>query len=558
MEDVRKFVPEDEERKIDLLAYWKILWRKKFYLIVPIVLSFLIAFVGVRFLTPIFESATMLMVEDQYVFSGTMEQYVRPGDRRDIDRDRKLLAKIRATLRNRDFLESIIKELGIDKSPMIRAAFRQMEEASGSGVSSEERLMRYLVTQLRYRIGVYNPNAGFFRVSFEDYDPTTAYIVASRISERYIEVTRQAQLQGIREAGAFSDEQLAIYKERLETSEKELARVKREMAESDVESNPVRSGNLYFAEALLGNISAESGRNEISLKRVRERLVAVFRLVPSSDAIPADETVKSLERQLYAEGNTRVLRELDQDAEDTEENANIDMLFDELHQRMTELVRAEYGDISSELHPLISEYYFQRYKFDFFRSMERRLTGYIDRHKNNLERRPLLQREFNRLNLEVETNRAIYQAFLESKTSAQITEAAQSTNLGLRFNVVERAEKSLSPVKPDKPKLIIAALMFGGICGIGMILLTEYLNDSFRNIEEVKKIMKLPVLGTIPKTVSYFSWEKKKKHKSILYWIIGVCVYGMLLGSVFYYYSLGFRGSGIEIHMRSGPSGESR
>lgn len=554
MEDVRKIVPEDEERKVDLLAYWKIFWRKKYYLIVPVVLSLLIAVIGVRFLTPIYESSTLFSMEDEYILSSTMEQYVRRSDERDRMRDRKLLAKIEATLKSRNFLELIINELGINKSPFVRNILQKSSDDMEIGISGEERVMRYLISLLRNRVKVYTPMTGFFRISFEDYDPTTAYIVAGRISDKYIDVTRQAQLQGIRQAGAFSDEQLAIYKEKLETSEKELAQVKRELLESDVESNPVSSGNLYFAEALLGSISAERGRNEVSLNRVKERLIEVFRLVPSSEQIPADEAVRSLERQMIAVGEERLLLEIDPESEETAVEGSVDevaVIWDELRQRIGEVVRNEYHEISSELHPLITEYYFQRYKLEYFRNREQKLKRYINRHRSNLERRPHLEREYNRLNLEVETNRAIYQAFLESKTSAQISEAAQSTNLGMRVSIVERAEKPLSPVKPDKVQLILVALMFGGICGLGIILLTEYLNDSFRTIAEVQKITKLPVLGTVPKTVSHFSWERKKRSKAIFYWIVGVLVYITLLSGVFYVYSLGFKGSEIEIHMGS-------
>ena len=58
--------------------------------------------------------------------------------------------------------------------------------------------------------------------------------------------------------------------------------------------------------------------------------------------------------------------------------------------------------------------------------------------------------------------------------------------------------------------------MFGIVCGLGSIIVTEYMDDSFRSVEEVQRILKLPVLGTIPKTVSHFAWERKKKGRMVL------------------------------------------
>ena len=162
----------------------------------------------------------------------------------------------------------------------------------------------------------------------------------------------------------------------------------------------------------------------------------------------------------------------------------------------------------------------------------------------------MLEREFNRLMHEVETNRAIYQAFIESKTSAQISEAVQSTNLGVRINIVEKAERSLTPVKPDKIKIILLALIFGIASGLGAILITEYMDDSFRSVDEVERILKIPVLGTVPKTVSHFTWERKKQGKIVLLWIVGLFLFVSIVSGALYIYARSLKATsiGVELH----------
>lgn len=556
MEKIRRHVPEEIDQKIDVQAYWKIFWRKKYYFLVPIVLSLLISFVGVRRLTPLYQSFSLLAIEDQNLIEQTMGRYVTADEDRSRERNQRYRAIIETRLMSSTFLESVVRDLGIDRSPDLRQSIEQQMQDGGTGLTLDELVMRRLVGVLRDKISVQNPNPGFFSISVFDTDANTAYILASRLGERFIESMRQARLQGIRQAGAFSDEQLAIYKEKLGTSEKELAEIRREMMESDVGSNPVSVANLHFAEALKSTISAQMEQNEIALGKVRSRLVSIFNLVPSSDRLSTDDIVQNLENQIKAYGNERLLEQLTP-AEAAEQDAGqqLDLLTEELRRRISDIVNAEYATFSSEIRPLITEYFYQLELLAFHRSRMNRLQGYIDQHKTNTRRRPYLEREFNRLTSEVETNRAIHQAFLESKTSAQITEAIQNTNLGLRITIIERAEKPLSPVKPEPLKIVLVALLFGAACGIGAILVTEYIDDSFRSVEEVQRFLKLPVLGTVPKTVASFAWEKRKRGKMILIWAIGIFLFVSVVTGTLYIYERTLRDAGIGIDITESMGG---
>ena len=155
--------------------------------------------------------------------------------------------------------------------------------------------------------------------------------------------------------------------------------------------------------------------------------------------------------------------------------------------------------------------------------------------------------EFGKLQREVDNNRTIQQAFIESKASAQISEAVQSTNLGLNLNIVEKAQRPIAPVKPDIMQIILMSLLFGGVCGLGTILITEYMDDSFRSVEEVQRVMELPVIGTIPKTMDRFPWEKKDWGRKILIWIVGLFLFISLISGAIYFYANTLKSSGLGI-----------
>jgi succinoglycan biosynthesis transport protein ExoP len=547
LEKIRKVVPEEADQRVDLQAYWKIFWRKKYFFVAPIVISLGISFIGVRWLTPLYESSALLAIEDQNILERTMGRYITAVEERSREVNLQYRAIIETRLKSRSFLESVAISLGLDRSPELMQAVQNVDRGGAHGMEPGEALLRNLIAVLKEKITVQNPNPGFFRISVYDTDPNTAYVLSSSISEKFIESMKQARLQGIRQAGAFSDEQLAIYREKLEASEKELTEVKREMTDRDVSGNPVGAANLRYAEALKATIDAQSERNEIALNRVRSRLVSIFNLVPSTDRLSNDETIRNLDNQLIAHGGEQLLQQLRVGEGTPADDEQFNFLGNELRRRIGEVVGEEYKTFSMETHPVITEYFFQQRLLGYYRSKARKLQSYIDQHKTNTMRRPILEREFSRLSSEVETNRAIYQAFIESKTSAQITEAIQNTNLGLRISIIESADKPILPVKPEPLKIIIISLIFGAACGIGAILVTEYMDDSFRDVDEVQKFLKLPVLGTVPKTIASFAWEKRKQGRMILFWIIGLFIFVSIMTAALYIYERNLRKAAIGV-----------
>jgi len=549
VENVRKVTPEEDPSRINLHAYWKVFWRKKFYLIVPLVLSAIIAVVGVRRLTPIYESHTMLSMEDRSILSPTIERYVPSADNRSQTRNQELRSMIETRVKSNDFLKLIVEDLGLQRSDKVR---RYVESSSREerGARLDELVMRYLVDLLKKKIEVSSPMPGFYTVGVYDSDPATAYMFAEHITETFIDVLRQDQIQGLRQAGAFSDEQLAIYKEKLEGSEKNLARIKREMADSEIEHNPVNSANVNFARALKQTVGAEADRSGIALRRVRERLLQLLGAVPSSDKISSDEMVRNSENNLVAYGEEKLLRDLAMSPQAPIAPDRFGEAVASLRSRITDLVQAEYRNLSADVYPLIVEYFCQRSLDDYYSFIDRKLQGYIDQYTKNYDMRPGFEREVNRLTQELETNRAIYRAFLESKTSARISEAVQTTNLGLSMKIIEHAEKPLTPVKPNPLEIILIAVIFGGACGLAAIIITEYVDDSFRSIDEVERVLETPVLGTVPKMEAGFSWEKKKRGVMIISWIVGVTVFVAILSSALYVYANYLKSSGFGIELR--------
>ncbi len=81
--------------------------------------------------------------------------------------------------------------------------------------------------------------------------------------------------------------------------------------------------------------------------------------------------------------------------------------------------------------------------------------------------------------------------------SEQISEVSPKVS-GVSATVWERAEVPQSPVSPDPGRNGLTAFVVGIMLGVGLVLLLEYLDDSWRSPEEAEEVSGVPTLGVVP------------------------------------------------------------
>ena len=136
---------------------------------------------------------------------------------------------------------------------------------------------------------------------------------------------------------------------------------------------------------------------------------------------------------------------------------------------------------------------------DFLERKKKALSNLINIYKSSISKGPSQEMTLSRLQRQVEANREIYQALLQQTRGSEIEEALQRTAAEFKFKIIEPAIKPLAPIKPNRNKIMMMAILVGSIVGFALIFILEYMDYSFKNIEDVEKYLNLPVLGTIPK-----------------------------------------------------------
>lgn len=82
--------------------------------------------------------------------------------------------------------------------------------------------------------------------------------------------------------------------------------------------------------------------------------------------------------------------------------------------------------------------------------------------------------------------------------SVQFIETSKELINNANVKVVESVQLPESPISPNKKMNIAIAGLLGLMVGIGLALLLEFMDNTFKDKEQAEIILGLPVLGTIP------------------------------------------------------------
>ncbi|MGU9099107.1 YveK family protein [Clostridium perfringens] len=85
----------------------------------------------------------------------------------------------------------------------------------------------------------------------------------------------------------------------------------------------------------------------------------------------------------------------------------------------------------------------------------------------------------------------------EAITNEFISESKELIPNG-NVQVIQKPQLPEHPVSPNKKRNILIAIVLGGIIGIGLVILLEFLDNTFKSREELEKTLDLPIIGAIP------------------------------------------------------------
>ncbi len=129
-----------------------------------------------------------------------------------------------------------------------------------------------------------------------------------------------------------------------------------------------------------------------------------------------------------------------------------------------------------------------------------------------------------------DTYKKIYEDLMATLGRSEVSSHIEVQDKGGTFTILEPAILPLSPVSPNRVKIILLGLLAGIGGGIGFIILLDGMDKSVRTLDTVKTFG-LPVLAVIPNIQNPADIQRTKRNDLALYIAAGVylmCVVGLL------------------------------
>ena len=485
--------------EIDLLQLANTVWRRKWSIITLTLVVMMLTALVVYSMTPIYRSSVTILIEKKAAQVVSIEEVYG------LDAGNEYLQTQFELLKSRALAERVIRELGLVQHPEfdLRQQPEPLLDIRGMindfdiqrfvpvtlpvDLAGEEKaltqtdIFEFAVKALMDRITV-SPvgKTQLVKIEVEAADKVIATDIANALAQGYIQSQLEARLDMTQTATNWMNDRISTLKDKLQESERRLQDFRDQENLIDVEgvttvsANELSQTGSRLIDARRARAEAESQYQQIeSLKSSGWRRLATAPAIQSEPLVQqfkADEArararVEELSRR-YGPKHPKM------QAAQSELNAAASTL------------RAQVEQVSAAIER----------EFQLARANEESLQGSFE--ENKVEIQDITRKEFKlrELQREVDTNRQLYDTFLTRLKETSATSDLESANA----RIVDRAVVPTQPVKPKKTLIVAIAGILSLMLGVGLTLLIDALNNTFKGTEEVENKLNLPVLGILP------------------------------------------------------------
>jgi polysaccharide chain length determinant protein (PEP-CTERM system associated) len=482
--------------------YARIIWKRKWFIILPtIAIATAIAWVVLR-LPDVYESVTLIVVKPATISAPTLPTVSEDALTRQLN-------NINQVVTSRSSLQPLVERYGLYQQERLRG--EPMEEI----IETMRKDIRVEVNTSR------NDITNGFNITFRGRDPESTQKVTEALATKFVDAQTEASANSSKQTITFFQNQLEQVKQQLDDIDKRRL----EYMQHNVNNLPSQ------VQSLIGQLAG--------LREQQKALITeIGRLRDSRTALGTQ--LSALEQQF----------EIDkQEVEDVRTDVKGTLAYGQLLQRkaaldaeiqnMLETLRpqnpdvkakqAELGSIVREMERMVSEAEAKNeqikkriadrpdLRISGLRSDIQRIEGEIKRQEELLSQSEVQITDVNQrinsvpsaevalesLNREYLTQKSNYDALLKKSQDAELIANVQSNAQNETIQVVDRANLPTRPVAPKRPLLIAVGLAIG--FAVGLMLAAGFEIPRLLTIQttdDAEHYTGLPVLVSVPELLT--------------------------------------------------------
>jgi succinoglycan biosynthesis transport protein ExoP len=323
------------------------------------------------------------------------------------------------------------------------------------------------------------PNTYLLLIGYRSADPRLAADVANSIAHSYVEHTYNIRFRSAASLSVFMEKQLEELKAKMERSNGALAQFEKELNVI----NPAEKTNILSSRLLQLNTDYTNAQTERVKKEAAHKSVSSGTL-ESAQASSQGEALKTITERL---GQAK------------EKFAGVKGHYGPNH--------PEYRKAETQLNQIQEQ-------FDATRAS---VMGRVEvEYKEALNREAMLKKavletkaesdrlntrsfEYESLKHEAEADRKLYEELITKIREAGINAGFQSNTV----RIADNARPAFKPVFPNIPLNLGLSLLLSTILAVGAAILSDTLDTTIRDTEQVSRLVKAEVIGGLPQVKSW-------------------------------------------------------
>ncbi len=488
------------ESSVDLVAYLKVLRKRKWMILIPLLVVLPLTAFVLLLKNPVYEATAILLIEPANPRVVKFEEVQTP------DRSLEYYKSQYALLRSDLLLGRVVDALAGDRAAeetvakgavaalierlkgrlkggieKLRAFFGS--EVEGVNFDPQEVARRERIAKLQRKIRVDPVGMRLVNVTIANTNPRRATAQVNTLADIYLTQNLESKLAASEQASTWLSDKVKELRDDLRRSEAALQAfiTKHELVPAGLDDKP-----LVAVEEFKNLTSAYA-----SLKAERVGLDARIRELDLLRKQPFDKLVASVSDQMDSP-LVDVLRQRYAELE-VERGVLLENVKAKhpkvlaVESKMRNVRRRIFGEINKYGARLKSEQALITEKIRMFGGRLDSKKGEIIASNEDLEAYANLKRD-------IDAKRRLYENLLNRMNETEVTKSLETNNV----RIYQRAAVPVQPV-PQKNliKLLISAVVVLSF-GVGMAFAAEMIDSRFKNLDDVEYYLQIPFLGLIP------------------------------------------------------------
>jgi polysaccharide chain length determinant protein (PEP-CTERM system associated) len=482
-----------DEPRFDPLDYVSAFNRRKWWFIVPVVLSVMAGAFLVWKLPREYQSTTTIAVSASRVSANMIGSV-------EIDRQDRMRA-VSQQLLSGPVLEKTARLERLDqRDGSLDAAVGHIrggtsvslpDSISGSGAPQQ------LSPDQKAQLDIYV-------VSYSDATPEDAQRIVRRLAQVFVEENSKSREVRAQDTSEFVAAQLKASGERLNGLEARLRTTK----ESFMGRLPEQTNaNLQ----MVGGLQRQLEATATTMRGEQDRLSMIERQLDSAQQ-GADDTLATIKGTPSDSAQTRVIalrRQLaDAQLTYTDKHPEVMRLKEELattekaaasERTRPAADRLSILQASPDYRQLVKDRETTKMRIAELQRQQTQITASIGSYQSRVESAPRVEQQMVSLQREYDLERASYGDLSQKKQAALLAEDLQRKQGGEQFAVLAPAGLPREPSKPKPARVMLMAIAAGLVLGGALVMGREYLDRSVHDARGFRDEFELPVLAEIPR-----------------------------------------------------------